>query len=269
MTSSVSLARSAFALLAVLLLSGCIDSARSQLDEEKEPHFLTGKSRVSTMDYQGAIEAFEKALEVNPQSASAHFELAWLYEQKEAEPAAAIYHYQKYLQLRPNAENADIAKQHILSCKQALASTVSLGPITDKQQRDFEKMLDENRRLLEQNRGLTDEVAKWRAYYAARPGGSTSPAAIPLASAPPARPGTSAASGPTVLVANVVPRGASTGRVNSPSPPPTRTHTVKPGETLAQIARQYGVKLDDLIAANPRLEPRRLQIGQTLTVPGP
>src|SRR5271169_5437105 len=97
MTFSVSPLRCALAFFAAFILSGCVDSARSQLDDEKEPHFLAGKSRISSMDYKGAIEAFEKALEVNPQSAAAHFELAWLYELKESDPAAAIYHYDKYL----------------------------------------------------------------------------------------------------------------------------------------------------------------------------
>ena len=40
-------------------LNGCSPSDQSQLDEEKEPHFVLGKSRVNAMDYQGAIEAFE------------------------------------------------------------------------------------------------------------------------------------------------------------------------------------------------------------------
>ena len=48
-----------------------------------------------------------------------------------------------------------------------------------------------------------------------------------------------------------------------------RTHTVKPGETPSLIARQYGVRLDALMAANPRLEPRRLRVGQALSIPAP
>ncbi len=264
MTFPVSLLRAALVLLAVLVLGGCVDSARSQLDDEKEPHFLAGKSRVSTMDYKGAIEAFEKALEVNPQSAAAHFELAWLYELKEPDPAAAIYHYQQYLKLRPKADNRDLANQHILSCKQALASMVSLGPITERQQRDFEKMLDENKKLAEQNKSLNEEVAKWRAYYAAHPGGTGS---TPVAPAAEVR--SSPSPGPTILVANVVSNPGATSQVPSSPATSNRTHTIKAGETLAQIARKYGVKLEALIAANPGLDPRRLRVGQTLAVPAP
>ena len=264
MTFPVCLLRGALVLLAVLVLGGCVDSARSQLDDEKEPHFLAGKNRVNTRDYIGAIEAFEKALEVNPQSAAAHFELAWLYDDKEPDPAAAIYHYQQYLKLRPKADNRDLANQRIVSCKTALASTVSLGPITEKQQRDFEKMLDENKKLTDQNKSLTEEVAKWRAYYAAHPSGAGSPPVVPAADTR-----SNSSSGPTILVANVVSNPGATTQAPSSAATLSRTHTVKAGETLAQIARKYGVNLDALTAANPGLDARRLHVGQTLTVPSP
>src|SRR5579862_1496047 len=101
-------------------LSGCGPSGAGPLDEEKEPHFLAGKNRISTLDFKGAVQCFEKALQVNPESAAAHFELAWIYDEKEVDPAAAIYHYDHYLRLRPGAQNADLAKQRITICKQAL-----------------------------------------------------------------------------------------------------------------------------------------------------
>jgi len=44
-------------------------------------------------------------------------------------------------------------------------------------------------------------------------------------------------------------------------------HRVSSGETLSHIAARYGIPLSDLEAANPGLNPRRLQIGQRLTVP--
>ena len=92
---SVGLFRTALLLLAGCVLGGCVPPAPG--DEEKEPYFLAGKGRVSTMDFTGAIQSFEKALEVNPKSAPAHFELALLYDQKEPDPAAAVYHYERYL----------------------------------------------------------------------------------------------------------------------------------------------------------------------------
>ena len=131
------------------------------MSEEKEPHFVLGKSRVNAMDYQGAIEAFEQSLEANPHSAAAHFELGWLYDEKAADPAAAIYHYQEYLKLNPNADNADVIKQRIYRCKQQLAADVLPLPSAPAAQQQLEKLSD-------QNRQLQDEVGKWRAYYASQ-----------------------------------------------------------------------------------------------------
>lgn len=47
----------------------------------------------------------------------------------------------------------------------------------------------------------------------------------------------------------------------------TLTHTVRRGETLGGIARSYGVELETLLAANPDVAPRRLQVGDEIQVP--
>lgn len=44
-------------------------------------------------------------------------------------------------------------------------------------------------------------------------------------------------------------------------------HRVESGETLTHIARYYSVSVGDLRAANPRVEPRRMQVGQRIIVP--
>jgi LysM repeat protein len=248
-----------------LMLSGCGPSGSGPLDEEKEPHFLAGKERISTLDWKGAIDSFEKALQANPRSAAAHFELAWIYDQKEVDPAAAIYHYQRFLKLRPNADNSDLAKQRIIACKQALAETVSLGPVTERIQRQFEETAEDKKRLTEENKRLREELEKWSAY-AARLQTLTNQSVVS------ARPGQTEA---TTQVLSVIqsrsnePAGAKPAGPAAPnSAPAARTHMVKSGETPSLIARKYGVKLEALMAANPNLEPRRLRVGQALRIPG-
>ncbi len=44
-------------------------------------------------------------------------------------------------------------------------------------------------------------------------------------------------------------------------------HRMSRGETLSHVAHRYGVRLNDLRAANPDVNPRRLQIGQRIIVP--
>jgi LysM repeat protein len=64
---------------------------------------------------------------------------------------------------------------------------------------------------------------------------------------------------------------AGTVGVDNPSPTAvggTRTHVVAKGETLIQIAKQYGVTVDDIEQLNKIQDAKRLQIGQTLKIPG-
>jgi LysM repeat protein len=44
-------------------------------------------------------------------------------------------------------------------------------------------------------------------------------------------------------------------------------HIVQSGDTLSKIANEYGVTLSQLQAANPRVNPRALQIGQRIVIP--
>jgi LysM repeat protein len=265
MTCRLSCLREIMLLALVVLLPGCGPVGLSQSDEQKEPHFLAGKSRFSTMDYEGAIECFEKALQVNPQSASAHLELGCLYDQKENDPAAAIYHYSHYLKLCPNAGNADLIKQHILTCKQELASTVSLAPVTEKFQHEFEQLTVDNKRLTEENKKLQDDLAQWTAYarslQALTNRSYTTPVSSRVAqSADPAGPGASGLDTSSPYTGN---------HPTATTVAPGHTHTVKPGETPTLIARMYGIKLGVLMAANPGLNPKRLHVGQALSIPTP
>jgi tetratricopeptide (TPR) repeat protein len=245
-----------------IALSGCTPSDQNQSDQEKEPHYVLGQSRVNAMDYQGAIEAFEESLEVNPHSAAAHYQLAMLYENKEPDPAAAIYHYQQYLKFNPSAGNADIIKQHIDSCKQQLAADVLPLPSTPAAQQQINQ-------LIEQNQRLQDEVNRWRAYYASQMAAQNQSPAAPNRVAP-LPPANSASPSPAQNTSTPVGKVAEDHPVHSTaSKTITRTHTVVAGETAVRIARHYGISLDALLAANPGLEPRRMRVGQILNIPSP
>jgi LysM repeat protein len=53
----------------------------------------------------------------------------------------------------------------------------------------------------------------------------------------------------------------------SPAPTRTRSYTVKQRDTITSIAAQHGVRSSAVLAANPRLDPRRLRVGQVLSLP--
>lgn len=233
-------------------LCGCLPSGSDPLEEQKEPHFLAGKTRVNSLDFHGAIESFQKALEVNPRSASAHFQLGWLFNEKEPDPAAAIFHYESYLRLRPDADNAELVRQRINTCKLDLAKAVLPLPVTPALQREFEQLAEENKRLKE-------ELARWQAQAASQPRTQTNagtpvfvmtrPTAVGEAS------GVRAATGPSAAA------------LGGPAASKSRTHSVRAGESPYSIAKRYGVKLDALLAANPKIDPKRLKVGQTMNIP--
>jgi LysM repeat protein len=257
----------AAALLTSLLVSGgCTSSSSVTLEEEKEPHFLEGKNRVNSMDYAGAIESFERALEVNPKSAAAHFELGCLCDQREADPAAAIFHFGRYLKLRPDGDKVERARSRITACKEQLARAVSLGPVTQGMQHEYEVLADLNKKLAEDNKKLVEENKALREKL----NKNEAPASRAEFSSP-STASTSTAPAPNRLVV-LEPAARAMGLRDSPSSRGaaaggTRVHTVSSGETPLAIAKKYGIKVETLMAANPRLEPRRMRVGQTLAIP--
>lgn len=235
--------------------TGCDPSGSGAQDEEREPHFVLGKSRVNAMDYAGAVEAFNESLEANPRSASAHFQLACLFDQKESDPAAAIFHYQEFLRLDPKADNAEVIRQRIYSCKQQLAADVLPLPSAPAAQKQLEDLAEKNRRL-------QDEVEKWRAYYAAQQAAPKNPQPMN-----PAPTGSPVPDDISTAPANPAPANTTAQTHAPPKPAKARTHTVAAGETMAAIARKAGCSLTALQTANPSVNPKKIHAGQVLNLP--
>jgi LysM repeat protein len=268
--------------LLVAGVAGCLPSEPSQQEEEKEPHFVLGSSRVKAMDYEGAVEAFEESLEVNPHSAAAHYELGCLFEANIKDPAAAIYHYQQYLKYDPTAENAQIISQNIETCKRQLAQDVLALPSTSAAQQQLEHLVEQNRQLLQQIDQLQTVIKQWNAYYASQQAAQASlqrqvtanpqpavnvsptPDDVSTGSDTPApQPNVTPAPGPS---RTIVHSESPTAPANSPRTS-KHAHTVQPNETLASIARKSSVSLSSLLAANPGLNPKKLHVGQSVVIP--
>jgi LysM repeat protein len=49
--------------------------------------------------------------------------------------------------------------------------------------------------------------------------------------------------------------------------PPYTVHTVKPGETLGQIAKQHGVSVEILVTTNNLVNPNLIRVGQEILIP--
>lgn len=258
-------------LLICLGFCGCYQGGEGQADEQKNPYFLAGRERVAGRDYKGAIEAFEKALEANPHSVQAHFELAMLYDnhsdQKEEDYVAAMYHYNQVIKLHPNDYPADNARQRIAFCKRELVKTEALAPVAQNLIRDMGKLKEENQSLRNQLESLRPPSG----------GRTSSPTPSPMPLRPSDKPKDTVPqtffpprpNAPTGSVAGGVAPVFSRDRVTPlPSAPsPARTHTVRERDTFFSIARQYHLKPEALVAANPTLDPKRLKVGQVINIP--
>jgi len=248
--------------LLLLFAAGCIPTRDSSQDEQRDPHFLQGMELLKEADPKGAAAAFEKALTTNPQSASAHFQLGLLFQESLNEPATAIYHYDRFLKLRPKSDRGDIVRQRSNNCKMELAKLFLIAPSTPSVQKELDKLKAEVERLGLENHQLRRQVELLSSQSPNR----NPPAPTAAAPTPPA---------PRIpLAASIAPAPPSTPPTPAPAPksakdPATRSHVVKSGDTPATIARQHSVKLEALLAANPGLDPKRLKIGQTLTIPAP
>ncbi|SRR6266536_5007796 len=252
--------RGAVWVLFCLWWTGC-SLGESGLEEEKDANYLAGRSRKATLNYTGAIEAFERSLEANPHSAAAHLELGLIYYQNVTTNwARAIYHFEKYLELRPQANNADLIRQNIDYCKLALAKEVPYTPSNDLVRKEIE-------RLTRDNEDLRKQVDQLKAQLASRAATSTTGAVAssPLAPSNARPPGADRVpTNPEAEYAQAAGQSTASGPAAS-----SKTHVIRSGDTPYSIARNYGVKLASLLSANPGLDPRRLRPGQTLVIPLP
>jgi LysM repeat protein len=80
-------------------------------------------------------------------------------------------------------------------------------------------------------------------------GGAPDDASIPTATLPAELPE------PMIVGGGVVQPGGGT------------SYTIKSGDTLAGVAERFGVSLEDLLAANPGINPATLQAGETIRLP--
>jgi LysM repeat protein len=75
------------------------------------------------------------------------------------------------------------------------------------------------------------------------------------------------AAAPTAAQTHLEPARYAASAVARPETPHPRVHIVKSHETVTSIAAEYGMRASAVLAANPRTDPRRLRVGQSLNLP--
>jgi len=222
----------ALAALCLVLAAGC-DPASAERREARNRHLRQAQAAKDAQDIDRAIALCEKALERHPDLALAHRELGLMLDNYRQDPVGAIYHYRRYLQLRPESKNRADIEQLIQHCRMSFAAQIAESP--DDLKRDLQ-VRDERIRKLE----LEVAVLRERAGAAAG-AGSVSPSAPPPSSA-------------------------------SPAAPPAQVHVVQAGENLGTIStRYYGTpaKWKTIFNANrDRVsDANNLRVGTRLDIP--
>lgn len=246
--------------------SGCSPDAFFPEDEERDRDFQRARDAERLGDFEGAAEFYERALERNPRSAIVHLGYASLCEVSLQRYAYAVYHYQRYLRLRPDDPRADDIRRRVTNCTERLATTVPLVIRSETIARDLEAVRRENQALKVQVATLMSSTAYWSnevARLTMSGGNAPTGRRDPVTSG-----GTS--SGDTDRTSSA--RGDYSPRDTHPSTSSggtsvARTHRIRAGDTLHRISRQYGVSLQALRQANPGLNERRLLPGTVVRIP--
>lgn len=217
--------------------AGCHRGAAS-LDrrDERDPMLQRARAREKANDIDGALEQYQKALDRKPRLARAHLEMGLLYDKYRQDYLQAIYHYQRYIDLRPQAEKRGLIEQLIRQAKIAYAASLPDRPSAAIQM--IASLRKENMRLRTQIAQLTADP---QAEHAPAPAG-----------------------GPDV--------GALAAPQPAPAQPPVDTYRVQRGDTLSRIAaKMYNDpnqwKLIYDANRGSLASPESLRLGQTLIIP--
>jgi LysM repeat protein len=220
-----------------LCVAGCTETTQPQSDDQN-PHFQRAHDLINLQDYKSAIGEFDKVLEANPHSAATHYELGWICENdKIRDYAAAIYHYQKHLELKPDSERAAQIHERIGVCRRELANGEYPLPTSQNLQKEVDRLNAENLMLKQQLETLKGQLAMAQL------------AQTNLMAAANSRTGLSAVQGETV-----------------PARIP-RSYQIQSGDTISGIALRFKLKTSAVLAANPKIRPEKLRPGQNINLP--
>lgn len=290
----------------MLGLAGCGDDGRqSYATETDEPYYRQAEQMKRANRQQEALSAYLKVIEKRGDDApESHLEAGLVYLHHIRDPIAAIYHFRKYLALRPNSAQAPLVRQRIDAAIREFARTLPAQPLETQLQRvDLMAALD---KMKLENDILKQQVADLQAGRGITAGAdeesadSTSPAAVAVARTPaaasksgdfsinldsmptvrtrPARnepapakatpPPSSAArqSAPASTKQSAPAGAAATPRANG------RSHVVQPGDTLSKLSQKYygtRARWKDILQANRATmkSENDLHVGQQLVIP--
>lgn len=243
----------------VLSAGGCGESEQI-VKETNEPHFVRGRKELGRGNNAEAMSEFMKVVEKRRDAPESHFELGRLYLDHINDPIQAIYHFKKFLELKPASPVSPMVTQMIETAQKKFAASLPETPFDNNIKRlELQEIVDS---LRKQNLELKKKLAE--AIEAVDALKATQTVKIQRA---PSRVESYRAQASLPRRTQVQENQVPTVRRDAP-----KTYTVQAGDTLSTISRKvYGTKnrWREIFAANrDRLAtPESLRIGQTLKIP--
>lgn len=275
----LTLAFAALACLYVLSAGGCDFGKAEVVKETSEPHFLRGQEELRRGNISEALSAFLKVSEKRRDAPESHFELGRIYLEHMNDPNTAIYHFKKYLELKPNSPSSPMVRQMIETAQKKFAASLPESPFDSNIRRiELEEILQkqqkENLELKQklaaaiatidrleatQNVRVEPRAQRRSAVAAASANSSGTTSAQQRQAEQPRR-------------AEQAVQNSASARVPNVSRDIPSTYVVQAGDTLSSISRKiYGTpnKWRDIFSANrDRLATASsLKPGQTLKIP--
>jgi nucleoid-associated protein YgaU len=228
-------------LLCLTAFAGC-DRARD-VTEKNSPHIRKGTEQAQLKRWDEAIRQFQTALDNHPGFARPNLELALIYHQQKKDYVRAIYHYERYLEKRPDTEKATLISDWVRQAKIALVAQV--GQSNRGINEEILRLTRENNLLRKQLEDLTAATRE------------PEPEPVKIAEPEPVKP---------------EPEPDRKTPAPQPQAPMPGTYTVQSGDTLSKIARTvYGDtgRWKDIYTANrDKMENENdLRPGQIITIP--
>ena len=293
-----------FALIVVLLAGGCGEREGATLPAETdEPFYVQGKQLQRQGRNPEALTAFLKVIDKRGErlAPESHFEVGEIYLTSTKDPVEAYHHFRKYLELQPNSPQAELVRGRVKAALREFAKTVLGQPMSDQSLRiQADEEIDKLRR---ENNELRAELAVLRGGGAMPVNRSAKIINVPIETRPPVIdvPTTPVVNSPVTptppRTVSVAPPGLRPAPMANASPvtpartaaqPPAisparnaaaprtataatgRTHTVAKSDTLFSLSKKYGIRMEDIAAANGMSSVSApLKLGTVLKIPVP